>query len=230
MLTGGKQVKRYFIEYPDLWVIYTKRTDDFSQLSNICLYIDQFKKFITCKEVKQKKHPLYALHRPRKENLFLKSKKLLGVITGDRIAIALDENKTFVTDGLYLFCTSENINEKYLMGILNSSLLVFIYHLLTMEKGRVLAQVKPTVLSRLPIRTIDFENPNDKAKHNKMVKLVERMLDLHKKLDVAKIPDEKTKIQRQINTTDKQIDNLVYQLYNLTNEEIAIVEDHNKKD
>ena len=56
-----------------------------------------------------------------------------------------------------------------------------------------------------------------------MVKLVERMLDLHKKLAAAKIPDDKTRTQRQITTTDKQIDKLVYSLYGLTAEEIAIV-------
>ena len=44
----------------------------------------------------------------------------------------------------------------------------------------------------------------------------------------AKVPAEKTRIQRQINTTDKQIDKLVYELYNLTEEEIAIVEDSNR--
>ena len=58
-----------------------------------------------------------------------------------------------------------------------------------------------------------------------MVKLVERMLDLHKKLSAAKIPTDKTRIQRQINTTDKQIDNLVYELYGLTEEEIKIIEE-----
>ena len=49
-------------------------------------------------------------------------------------------------------------------------------------------------------------------------------MDLHKKLSATKIPDEKIKIQRRINAADKQIDQLVYQLYNLTPQEIAIVE------
>ena len=57
-----------------------------------------------------------------------------------------------------------------------------------------------------------------------MVKLVDKMLDLHKKLAAAKIPADKTRIQRQITTTNKQIDNLVYQLYGLTEEEIKIVD------
>jgi len=50
----------------------------------------------------------------------------------------------------------------------------------------------------------------------------------HRLIHAAKIPDEKTKIQRQINTTDKQIDDLVYQLYDLTPEEIAIVQGSDK--
>ena len=61
-----------------------------------------------------------------------------------------------------------------------------------------------------------------------MVKLVERMLGLHKRLSAAKIPDEKTQIQRQIDVTDKQIDKLVYDLYGLTEEEIKIVEGNDK--
>ena len=50
------------------------------------------------------------------------------------------------------------------------------------------------------------------------------MLELHKKLPVARTPDEKTRIERDVAATDKAIDNLVYELYGLTDEEIAIVE------
>ena len=50
------------------------------------------------------------------------------------------------------------------------------------------------------------------------------MLDLHKRLTNAKNPDDKTKLQRQIDATDREIDRLVYELYGLTEEEIAIVE------
>lgn len=40
----------------------------------------------------------------------------------------------------------------------------------------------------------------------------------------TKTPSDRTAIQRQIDATDRQIDQLVYQLYGLTDEEIAIVE------
>jgi hypothetical protein len=60
-----------------------------------------------------------------------------------------------------------------------------------------------------------------------MVALVETMLALHKRLPAAHTPQEKDMLQRQIETTDRQIDRLVYDLYSLTTEEIAIVEAEN---
>jgi hypothetical protein len=79
-------------------------------------------------------------------------------------------------------------------------------------------------LSKFPIRTINPSDPADVASHDKMVVLVERMLDLNKRLPDAKTETEQTLIKRQIAATDKEIDELVYDLYGLTEEEIAIVE------
>ncbi len=56
-----------------------------------------------------------------------------------------------------------------------------------------------------------------------MVKLVEHMLKLHKDLPKAK-GQTKTAIERRIKSTDRQIDELVYKLYDLTDKEIRIVE------
>ena len=53
----------------------------------------------------------------------------------------------------------------------------------------------------------------------------DQMLDLHKQLSAAKMSHDKTAIQRQIDATDRRIDRLVYDLYNLTDEEIHIVEE-----
>jgi hypothetical protein len=57
-----------------------------------------------------------------------------------------------------------------------------------------------------------------------MVELVDQMLDLNKHLVEAKAPQTKTVLQRRIETTDRQIDRLVYELYELTEDEIKIVE------
>jgi len=57
-----------------------------------------------------------------------------------------------------------------------------------------------------------------------MVALLGRMLDLHKKLAAATIPADKKLYRRRIEATDDEIDALVYELYGLTEEEIALVE------
>jgi len=108
--------------------------------------------------------------------------------------------------------------------LLNSSLLNFAYQIGNPQQGKVFPEIKPSVVKQLPIRTLDFSDPADVAQHDKMVALVERMLDLNKKLAGARTPQVKTALERQIAATDGGIDRLVYDLYGLTEEEIAIVE------
>lgn len=74
----------------------------------------------------------------------------------------------------------------------------------------------------LPIRQINFDDPADKARHDKLVSLVERMLALHKQS--PRTPQEQEMVKREIESTDGAIDHLVYELYGLSEEEIRIVE------
>ena len=74
------------------------------------------------------------------------------------------------------------------------------------------------------IRTINFADPADKSRHDRMVVLVTQMLELNKKLQDATLDHEKTLLSRQVEAADGAIDKLVYELYGLTREEIAIVE------
>jgi len=49
------------------------------------------------------------------------------------------------------------------------------------------------------------------------------MLKLHRNLPKAKTPHEQESLQRQIAAADGRIDDLVYELYGLTEDEIRIV-------
>ena len=112
----------------------------------------------------------------------------------------------------------------YVLGVLNSKLLTFyLQRIGTCFQGGYFAY-EPNYLQRMPIRDINFSNPADKANHDLMVELVQRMLSLHEKLQAARISQEKTFFQHQINATDHQIDRLVYELYGLSEDEIEIIE------
>jgi hypothetical protein len=59
----------------------------------------------------------------------------------------------------------------------------------------------------------------------RMVALVERMLELNKKKHSGKLaPSEIDRLEREIAATDEEIDNLVYELYGITDEECKIIE------
>ncbi|MBA4115434.1 MAG: Eco57I restriction-modification methylase domain-containing protein, partial [Rubrobacter sp.] len=119
-----------------------------------------------------------------------------------------------------------SLSLQYLLGLLNSKLVSFYYGVVfggnRLQGGYL--RIGPPQLRTVPIRTIDFSDPEDEARHDLMVGLVERMLSLHERLAGARIGRERTVIGHQIEATDRQIDRLVYELYGLTDEEIGIVE------
>jgi len=120
---------------------------------------------------------------------------------------------------------STKFSYAYLLGLLNSNLLTaYLKATSTPFRGGFIA-LNRQYIEQLPIRGIDFSASAEKAHHDKMVSLVERMLDLHKQLVAANNPNDKTHLEREIDATNHQIDQLVYELYGLTEEEIKIVEE-----
>ena len=135
----------------------------------------------------------------------------------------LDEDGYFGTNTTYFIPS----NDRYLLGILNSKVAQFFFTQVCagLEGGSTIyLRFFGQYIQNFPVHPIDFTNPSDKAAHDRMVALVEAMLELHKRLPSAHTPQEQEMISRQIETTDRQIDRLVYQLYGLTEEEIKIVE------
>jgi hypothetical protein len=116
------------------------------------------------------------------------------------------------------------LSPNYVLGLLNSKLLFWrLRSISNVFRGGWITCTKQYV-ETLPIRGIDFSRKIEKAAHDRMVILVDSMLGLHEQLAAAKSAAQKAIIQRQIDATDGEIDGLVYDLYGLTAEEIAVVE------
>ncbi len=118
----------------------------------------------------------------------------------------------------------EQLSPLYILGILNSGVMSYHLRMICPAKLSGYTRFNARSINSAPIRTLSHADRAEKAQHDKMVALVERMLDLHRKLAGAAIPGDKKLYQRQIEATDEEIDALVYELYGLTEEEIAIVE------
>jgi len=142
--------------------------------------------------------------------------------------------------GITLKADYDKHNMKYILGLLNSKLLRWFFPYISEPYRGGWLSANRQFIEQLPIRTIDFTNPSDVAKHDRMVSLVTEMLSLHKRLAEARgvnkgacslvqknrqpVSRLQKTIRKQIEITDMKIDELVYELYGLTEDEIKIVE------
>jgi len=227
-LVIGGEIHRYALT-PESgkYVMYTTRGVDINDYPNchaaLLDYRDRLKKRV---ETASGLIPWYALYRPRRQKLFDQPKILIRQ-TADRILAVYDSAQWYCLKSAIIvqLKDEQSVTYPYLLGLLNSRLLHFLYDDLVGEQSRVFPEVKPVQLFKLPIRTINFADPADKARHDKMTALVQRMLTLHQQKQAAKSDTARARVEREINVTDEQIDALVYELYGLTKEEIKIVQE-----
>ena len=78
--------------------------------------------------------------------------------------------------------------------------------------------------SRIPMPSVDLTKKSDKEVHDKLVKLVDNIIAINKKLVGENNPNTKEILERQVRALDGEIDRLVYGLYGLSDNEIRIVE------
>ncbi len=149
----------------------------------------------------------------------IKSPRLLIRRTGNILCCVLSNNKELVESTLYIL-TSGNINLKYLLGILNSKLLTFYLQQKLITNSQGFPQILMWQLEQLPIILQDSSN----KKNIKLITLVDQMLESKKQLSTARTEGEKEYLESKCSSIDRQIDNLVYELYGLTEDEIKIVE------
>jgi hypothetical protein len=165
------------------------------------------------------------LAEPRPAAKFDAKEKIVMRQTGDSLVAALDTQQFLCLNNMHVLVPRDaTYSSQFLLGVINSQLMNWFYHSMNPEVGEALAEVKKTNVALLPIRIIDPANKSDQAAHDRMVSLVETMLALHPQRAAARTPHEQSALDRQIAATDRQIDRLVYDLYGLTDEEIALVE------
>ena len=143
-------------------------------------------------------------------------------------SMSLDETgEVFFTGGVaggYGILTMDKVNREFILGLMNSKLLNWIVQQKATQMRGGYYSFESRFIRTLPICATDLTSPPDRNRHDHLVQMVQLMLDLNKKLTIEKTDQGKVIIDREIEVTDQQIDSLVYELYQLTEEEIAIVE------
>jgi len=231
---AGRDIRRYSITFSERYLIFTRRGIDISRFPSVLNYLSQYRRDLTPKKSRKERHgrkpgkyKWYEIQDTIDYHAEFEKPKIIYPDIATTCRFALDRDGYFGSNTTY-FIPGDDL---YLLGILNSELGQFYLSEVCagLEGGRTTyLRFFGQYLKRFPIRTINFDDPADVARHAKMVALVERMLALHRKLAAATVPPDKQLYQRQIEATDRQINALVYELYGLSEEEVGIVESLNR--
>ncbi len=223
-LVLGKEVLRYgLMPASELHIIYVTRTTNIDEYPHCKSLLMRFKDhLLRRKEASEGKVPWFSINRPRRAELFEKPKIMIRQ-TADRVIGAYDPEGWYCLKSVIIVQLPEmsKMSHLYLLGILNSSLIDFLYQQLVSEKGRVFPEVKPVQLVRLPIRVIDFGKPEDVQLHDRLVDLVQRaqLEDAH--LTTSTIHMATGNNSTSMSGLEQQIDDVVFQLYGITKIEAA---------
>lgn len=201
-------IQKYFVKrYNYFWVIYTnssfKNPNSMDDYPNLKKHLDKFKKVITSD------NKPYGLHRARDEKFFTGSPRIVALrkCVGEPKFSYVDFD-CYVSATFYVIKT-QRINVKYLTAILNSKLIAFwLKHKGKMQGNNY--QIDKEPLLNIPIVTINSKNQ----------KLVDELINLVDEILKVKEQDKNANTQE----LENKINSLVYKLYNLTEEEIKIIE------
>jgi len=206
------EVSRYrFLPKNKYWIIYTRSDikNEIQKYPNIKEYLNNFRKIITSD------NKPYGLHRAREERFF-KGTKIISLRKCFKPSFSLVSGDSYVSQTFFLIKT-DRIELKYLLGLLNSRLISFwLYY-----KGKLqgnLYQIDYIPIIKIPIKA------GDKNVESNIIKLVDQILSITKDEDYLENIGKQTKVKR----LEKEIDQIVYKLYELIPEEIKLIEEFNE--
>ncbi len=213
----GRDVRRYYAQGPERFVIYLDQSVGADRYPPIRDHLSGYRGALLKRAGSQE---WFELQQPavgvRKR---ASTPKIVYPIIAPECRFTLDIEGRLINDKLFLI----DSNDDALLAILNSKVANFYFSAVCAALegggGRYL-EFRSQYVDRFPIpgNIREFRRAAD------LKRLAKSMRELHNRKLAARTPDDKTRFQRQINTTDRQIDQLVYELYSLTDEEIALVE------
>jgi len=225
----GRDIKRYQLPESNKYLIFARRGIDIKRYPAIQKHLSSFKDHLMPKPSdwkgenwKGRKSGSYKWYEIQDAidyySEFEKPKIIVPAIVKSA-SYAFDTGGFYSNDKTSIIAT----DDLYLLGILNSRVSDFVMHSISSTKQGGYFEYKPMYIQQLPIRSINLTNASEKSIHDKLVDLVDRMIELHKKKAALPPSAEREKIEREITVTDEKIDEIVYGLYQITDEERKII-------
>lgn len=170
-----------------------------------------------CKYISKETHDIFS-----KEQTFFTSPKIITRETGNKFYTTVEYNNYLNTRSIYnTKITNNKYTAEYVVGIINSKLFEFYFKQFISPNTNIFPKIRIAQLNELPIVELTSYN---KVKIKEISTLVKQIIEAKKQVTVAHTDADLRIYNRRIDTLEVQINELVYQIYNLTPDEIAIVE------
>jgi hypothetical protein len=128
---------------------------------------------------------------------------------------------TYFRNTLLALYSPRDVDVRYVVGVLNSSLMRWIYTTTVTEAGQLaFPQVKVAAIRALPIRKIGAEQ---RSLHDAIVNDVEALLTFMAEADDARTEPERVAMRRRVAALDESVDQSVYALYGVTDPEVSMI-------
>lgn len=223
-LLSGAEIDRYGIESKKRYLLFTRRGMDINKYPAIKKHLHRFEAELTPKRSKDDKvgrKPGDYLWYEIQDIIaywpeFEKPKIVWGNLT-TKASFYFDKENYYVNAPGCIFPT----DSKYVLGVLNSKLISYFLKSICAERQGGFIEQKPVYVSQVPIKKPSAEQEKE------MTRLVEKMLEVYGKLLRLrdKQTDEKMRFEKEVFEIDTKIDQLVYDLYGLTQAERKIIEE-----
>ena len=136
---------------------------------------------------------------------------------------------TFVPANIFALNTIYNVylkeknsaNLKFLLGIVNSNVTRFFWKKNNSDEKKTFPKIKKEAILSIPVPVITKENKNS---HDEIVKLVDQLLQINKEKAEAKLQTKISQLISRIDYCENRINEIVFELFSLKNEEIKIIE------
>ncbi|EAI7966002.1 class I SAM-dependent DNA methyltransferase [Campylobacter coli] len=205
---------KFYSSFTDKYLIYLSNKNysgNLDDLPNLKQHFQKYKEILKESKIKYKtpNKPYFYLHREREEKFFKKGEEKIISQVRCIEPIFVYSNENFYGSRALFFIQTCRINLKYLTGVLNSKLIAFWLK----HKGKIqgnLFKIDKEPLLNIPI--VNINSKNEKLA-NKLISLVDEILK-------AKEQNKNANTQE----LENKINSLVYKLYNLTEDEIKIIE------
>jgi adenine-specific DNA-methyltransferase len=165
----------------------------------------------------------YGIHRPRKE-MFFEEPKLICKGMFLKPQFHLDKSKIYCG---FSFSTIIQKNKKYslefLLGLMNSKFAEYWFNICGKKRG-VGVDIGVKVFRQFPIPNLKLRNADDKLKVKEFEDLVKKIIETVKLRQQSTTSSDEDFYDRKIKNLENQINAQVYKLYDLSDEEIAVIE------